>query len=480
MQTIGKIIFSIGLAVSSIFGFHQTVTPSQVFGSSFTPVEASQFTLSGAGITSSASTIQLNSFKLPDPNHTPITMSMFGDIGYAVLEPQTSKIENITFTGVTQNANGTALLTGVTRGISFYSPYQASTTLRLSHAGGAYLILTNSAAFYGKEFLFANNTGTSTAVVVLSSTTPWRYDGHPTFTLGTQLIDKTYADALSFNAVATATETSFGGVWLATQLQQASSTNGSPNSPFVLQSRYATSSPGTNAGLDIVITQNNGKINQNFFDLTQIFTLSGGLVSSASTTILANSSNKVSFNGLSYIFPSVRGASSTVLSENGSGTLSWESAYPVVLLNTYDGTTITSAGTTTARTLVLPVNTLTTIKSIRGHVTWGYSAVIGSATTACGIDFGNGNSTTTIAFTLGSVTGGSTDFTIYATSTSAQTNVSQSYSLGNSRFTSPTILYGVRDTSFSTTGLLYLGFNCAAGGSDYAQLNSLTVEQLSQ
>lgn len=182
METLGKFIFSVGLAISSLFGFHQ-VNDSFVAGSSFTPVQASQFTLAGAGVTSSQTTIPLTSFKLPDPNKTPITMSMFGSIGYAVLEPQSSRIENVTFTGVIQNSNGTATLTGVSRGISFYTPYNASTTLALSHAGGAYLILTNSAAFYGKEFLFANSVSTSTAPLIFSSTTPPRYDFNPQFNI---------------------------------------------------------------------------------------------------------------------------------------------------------------------------------------------------------------------------------------------------------------------------------------------------------
>lgn len=145
-----------------------------VLGSSFQPVQASQFTLSGAGITNVQTTIQLTSFKLPDPSKTPITMSMFGSIGYAVIEPQTSKIENVSFTGVTQNANGSATLTGVSRGLSFYSPYNASSTLGLSHAGGAYIILTNSGAFYGKQFAFVNSPSYITEY--------WQFTNPPVFT----------------------------------------------------------------------------------------------------------------------------------------------------------------------------------------------------------------------------------------------------------------------------------------------------------
>lgn len=203
IQGIGKIIFSIGMAVSSLFGYHQN--QPQTFAAAFTPVQASQFVLAGAGATSGATTIQLTSFTLPDPNHTKISMSMFGSVGYAVIDPQTSKIENVSFTGVTQNANNTATLTGVSRGLSFYSPYAASTTLALSHSGGAYLILTNSAAFYGKEFAFVNNPSFITS--------PWYFTDPPTFynaaTSTNQAASVAYVNGVAFGG--TLIPKAFGG-----------------------------------------------------------------------------------------------------------------------------------------------------------------------------------------------------------------------------------------------------------------------------
>lgn len=126
-----------------------------VFASSL-PVGVSQFFLSGAGVTSSANTIQLTSMQTPDGRL--VTMAMFGTIGYGALEPQTTaKIEDVSFTGITQNANGTATLTGVTRGLDFVFPYASSGTLQKSHAGGATFIITNTAAFYYNEFTMNNN-----------------------------------------------------------------------------------------------------------------------------------------------------------------------------------------------------------------------------------------------------------------------------------------------------------------------------------
>lgn len=357
---IAKIIVTIGLSILSWFGYHEPTQTQQTFqvGTTFTPVQASQFVLSGAGITSSATTIQVTSFTLPDPQKTPLTMDMFGQIGYAVLEPQTNKIENVSFTGVTQNANGTALLTGVTRGINFVSPYNSSASRALSHAGGSYLILSNSAAFYGREFLFANNTGTSSAVIVLASTSPWRYDFHPTFTLGTQLIDKAYADGLSFSGVATATESSFGGAWLGTALQQASSTNGAPDKPYLLQTKNATSTPlsscdGTaNAGaLCAVIALNSGKISPLWLNgSNEIYSINQMKIGSSTvstSTIGTLNVGKIFSTSTINVLAGNNVASSSVLMNDTSGNLTFGSPQWSYLnaspsnINTTASTTIT-------------------------------------------------------------------------------------------------------------------------------------------
>jgi len=75
-----------------------------------------------------------------------------GDIGvtgFGTLEPGNgSQEEAIAFTGITQNANGTATLTGVSS-VLFKSPYTASSGLTKTHAGASTFILSNDAAFYG-------------------------------------------------------------------------------------------------------------------------------------------------------------------------------------------------------------------------------------------------------------------------------------------------------------------------------------------
>lgn len=158
-----------------MLGLAMVVGAIPVSASSF-PVGTTQFYLSGAGVTSSATTIQLTSFTTPDGR--PITMSMFGTVGYGALEPGTvAKLEDISFTGITQNVNGTAILTGVSRGMDFVTPYTPTSSLGKSHAGGATFIITDTAGFLGTEFAQVNNnetiTGTwtfNTSPVSLSAT----------------------------------------------------------------------------------------------------------------------------------------------------------------------------------------------------------------------------------------------------------------------------------------------------------------------
>ena len=139
-------------------------------------VQAQNFTLSGSGCTNTATSILLKSFKLPDGT-TNIVMANFGPTGYGTLEPGTTKEESIKFTGVTQNANGTATLTGVTRGLAFVSPFAETTANKFSHAGGAIFIISNTSAYESELVDAANDqtiggVKTFTSIPVLPASSP--------------------------------------------------------------------------------------------------------------------------------------------------------------------------------------------------------------------------------------------------------------------------------------------------------------------
>lgn len=222
-------------------------------------VSAKPTTLYGSGISSSATTITLTDLTVPNSN-APINFSTaFGSASgtkaYATLEPKSAtKKEFISFTGITQNANGTAILTGVTRGLDFQSPYTASSTLRKSHAGGTSVVISNSPQFYQQIIDYINNATTSGAV--------------------------------------DASLTVKGLVELATGLQAASSTSvggGDTTAPLALHTGISTSSKPT-SGHYIPITDINGSLGTfiNSSTLSNI-TLSGTTTATGPTNIASSS-----------------------------------------------------------------------------------------------------------------------------------------------------------------------------------------------
>src|SRR3990167_2049083 len=155
-------------------------------------------------------------------------MSMLGDIGYGTLEPGTSREESISFTGITQNADDTATLTGVVRGRDFVTPYAASSTLEKAHAGGTIFILTNTSAFYGQRFAILDNTSTITGLwTFASSTDTWPRMAATSSLTGvssTLLATKDYVDSVATSGAANADASTKGIIQLPTAAQVASGT----------------------------------------------------------------------------------------------------------------------------------------------------------------------------------------------------------------------------------------------------------------
>jgi hypothetical protein len=159
-------------------------------------VQGQDYTLAGSGIGSTDTSIVISTLTLPNSG-TLITMSMFGIIGFATLEPDTNREENISFTGITQNANGTATITGVTRGLKFVSPYDQDLTLRKSHAGSTPMRFTNSVQLYDS---LANKYDNETIVQTwtfnasANSANPILDNAAYVQTLDTEYIHKKFAD----------------------------------------------------------------------------------------------------------------------------------------------------------------------------------------------------------------------------------------------------------------------------------------------
>lgn len=123
----------------------------------FNPVQIRELRIAGSGISSTDTSISFRKMVLVDTAETPVTMAMFGTIGYITIEPKTDREENISFTGLTQNANGTATVTGVTRGLEPDTPYAENSDFKFAHAGGAIAVVSNSSAYYSQFGKLAND-----------------------------------------------------------------------------------------------------------------------------------------------------------------------------------------------------------------------------------------------------------------------------------------------------------------------------------
>ena len=132
-------------------------------------VQAQAFVISSAGASAGDTTLIIQSFKLIDGTTNIVTANL-GDQCYGTLEPNNgTQEEAIQFTGVTQNANGTATLTGVSS-VGFVFPYTVSSGLAKSHAGGVTFILSNDAALYGNISNYINTVVASGAALASDTT----------------------------------------------------------------------------------------------------------------------------------------------------------------------------------------------------------------------------------------------------------------------------------------------------------------------
>lgn len=418
-----------------LFGFLVTTT----FASSL-PVGTTQFYLAGAGVGNTANSIQLTSFKTPDGRN--ITMAMFGTIGYGAIDPQTSvRLEDVSFTGVTQNVNGTATLTGVSRGLDFVYPYTASTTLAYSHSGGATFIITNTAGFYYNEFTMNNNNNLFT--YPSASTSP---------------ATKGYVDTVAFNgaAVVYATTGSAGVSQLATGAQAAAGTAiGSSGASLALTSSIATSTfnHSTSANVVVVTGSGTGHIDPLFLYPT-----------GATTTWPTN-------NGA---------ASSTVLENDSNGNLSWNPLHTYTLFSTTAQLTTSQTSTTTVLTVPIAANTINgSTATLRITADW-YSSIASGCT--YGLTFGNGAATSTVGFDYATQTAWLVN-NMYATTTASQAWTSdgtRSETLPGG-FGAATKYYGNSFSAVSLTAKTYLGFTASSSAvTTPCNLQGATVEVVGQ
>lgn len=359
-----KLFLTFLIGLSAIFGGHKT--PNQTLGSTYQPARGQTYTLQSS-IGTTNTTIALSSFKEPISG-IPYTMSYLGtSVAFGTLDPQQpTRAELVSFTGITQNSNGTALLTGVSRGLSNVYPFAASSTLATTHSGQSYFILSDAPQVFA-QYPAKVNAETIAGLWTFSSTSVPKLDQNPSFDLlaSTTFATIGYVASTSFAGVVNASETVKGISELATGPEAALGTSvGSTAARLVLPASLATSTCQFTQNSVIIASTTTGRIDKGCIDQAANYTFSGSnsftgttLFSasstfSATTSILANSTTTRAFilNGIPYAFPSVQGASSSFLVTNGVGNLSWNARAATGTLSVNGGNSTTTAN------INLPIN----------------------------------------------------------------------------------------------------------------------------
>jgi hypothetical protein len=281
----------------------------------------SVYTLAGSGISSTDTSITVTSLTIPQ-NGYKIQDSDLSDTFFVTLEPgNTTRQEFISCTTVTQNANN-ATLSGCTRGLAPIAPYTASTTLRFSHAGGAKLIFSDPPQLFD-DAAFKDNDETITGVWTYDSSNPPRYSASPTLTGNPLYFASVDYVGNQVNQGAATSSESLGGIAeLATQVEMGSSTDLGADRPLVVQAKYSTSSPDVR-GVYNIISTTAGFLKQSWLNLTEAFTWTGAHVFNSTVDIEADAGANVTFNTVAYEFPTTDNSSSSRLTTDGSGVLSF-------------------------------------------------------------------------------------------------------------------------------------------------------------
>ena len=228
----------------------------------FYTVGGKNYTLASS-ISSTATSITLTSFTLPVTDQA-ITMATANtSIMYGTIQPGTTNSEFISFTGITQNGDGTATLTGVTRGLDREYPYTEASAFKLPHPGQSVFILSDAPQVFNKYAALVNDNTFEGANTFNGATTfdvndyPAMSASTPLPTLQAQLATKAYVDSVAIAGAPDATTSVKGLVEIATQAEaDARTATGGTGASLVatpalnravLTHDYAASSAGSDA-----------------------------------------------------------------------------------------------------------------------------------------------------------------------------------------------------------------------------------------
>jgi hypothetical protein len=210
--------------------------------------------------------------------------------------------------------SGTSV-TGLERGVSALTGTTTSPTFAYTHRVGANVKITD---FPLLQRLKAQANGEDTYQNILS------YTSHPTFTATAQLVDKKYVDDIAFSgaAVVDATTLARGVVELATQAEAASSTSQGSAGVLAIPASAATSTfNAATAALRVLMTQNGGKIDNNFLATSTLFATSSIYTANPALGLIGKNVQVFSSTGTTtFAVPSgVTRVQTTVIGGGGGG-----------------------------------------------------------------------------------------------------------------------------------------------------------------
>jgi hypothetical protein len=187
------------------------------------PLQIQAATLYGAGCVVGDTQIILSSFKKLDGSN--VVMTDLGVKGYGTIEPgKLDQEDPISFTGVVQNSNGTATLTGVQRNSGF-APYTETPGVGKDHSGGVVFVISNTAQFYNDLSIKNNDEDISGTWTFTDPNVPRMNTAH-TYGAGEEeyLTTKRYVDSVAIAGAPKADNATYG----ITRLSLAPAVAGTP------------------------------------------------------------------------------------------------------------------------------------------------------------------------------------------------------------------------------------------------------------
>ncbi len=324
---------------------------------------------------------------------TTLTTTKIGDFVVITINPGADNVEKISASAVSVSGT-TATWTIINRGLSF-TENTAVTANKKQHSIGETVIISNDDHFLSQQYVNVDGTQTITGAKTFSATTTFSNGLSLGYTCDVgsgndDVCDKQYIDGVAVAGASNANETTKGIIELSTAAEARAGTSaGGTGARLVVPNSIATSSNDV-AETHAVITGTNGKIAQNFLDLTETFafsgdnsfsgenTFTGSTTLSATTTIDASdvNSSPVIINGVAYQFPSAGCSANQALVNDGSGVLSCKSVG--VYSYSTGGATANVGATATTSSITIPAGLLTASSSIA--IKAGTSIVFSSGT----------------------------------------------------------------------------------------------------